>query len=217
MLKSFKFIATLILVMALRPVHANVVGADTQNFNPTNDGLDFVTVHSSETLTPGLLNLGVFLNYAVNTLPNYVDLTTQTRANFRDSLLSSDVNFALGLTPGWEAGISFPAVLNQSLNDDGNVLHGQFTQTGLTEFRVMTKLRFWGDQDKGIGSVFSVNFNAISDDPFLGSGAGPTYNAELVADTTLDKFALGANIGYRKRNPGSPLNVPIQPLQDQFN
>ena len=216
MLKQLGFIATLIFVMVLRPAHANVVGADTQNFNPTNDGLDFVTVHSSETLTPGLLNLGIFLNYAVNTLPNYVDLTTQTRANFRDSLLSSDVNFALGLMPGWEAGVSFPAVLNQSLNDDGNVLHGQFTQTGLTEFRVMTKLRFWGDQDKGIGAVFSANFNEIGDDPFLGAGAGPTYNAELVADTSLDKFALGANVGYRKRNPGSPLNVPIQPLQDQF-
>ena len=63
-------ILALILMTGAR-ARANVVGADTQNFNPTNDGLDFVTVHSSETLTPGVINFGFFINYAVNSLPNY--------------------------------------------------------------------------------------------------------------------------------------------------
>ena len=38
---------------------ANVIGNDTQNFNPTTNGLDFVTVQSSETLDPGIINFGL--------------------------------------------------------------------------------------------------------------------------------------------------------------
>ena len=79
---------------------ANVVGSDTQNFNPTTDGLDFVTVQSSETLEPGIFNLGLFINYAVNSLPNYEDVTTQTRTNFHDTLWSSDFNLGVGVFPG---------------------------------------------------------------------------------------------------------------------
>lgn len=208
----------LCLVAALSsPAFANVVGADTQNFNPTNDGLDFVTVHSSETLSPGLLNLGLFLNYAVNSLPNYQDATTQTRTNFRDSLLSSDVNFALGLTPGWEVGLSFPAVLRQTVDSDVNTFRGEYGSTGLTEVRAMTKARFFGDSSQGFGAVLSANFNQISNNPFLGSGAGPTFNFELVGDKSFGLFAVGANAGVRFRNPGTQLpGVPIDPLGNQF-
>lgn len=39
---------------------ANVVGVDTQNFNPITDGLDYVTVHSSKTLNPELLTSDYF-------------------------------------------------------------------------------------------------------------------------------------------------------------
>ena len=74
---------------------ANVVGSDIQNFNPTTNGLDFVTVQSSETLTPGIFNFGFFLNYAVNTMPNYVDVNTSSRTDFEDSLTSGDLNFGV--------------------------------------------------------------------------------------------------------------------------
>ena len=78
---SFVRLSLLLLsLVACMRAQANVVGADTQNFNPTNDGLDFVTVHSSKTLSPGLLNLGVFVNYAVNSLPNYEDTTTDRKS-----------------------------------------------------------------------------------------------------------------------------------------
>ena len=196
---------------------ANVVGADTQNFNPTNDGLDFVTVHSSETLTPGLLNLGFFLNYAVNSLPNYEDTSTQSRTNFRDSLLSGDLNFALGISRGFEVGMSFPFLLSQSVDSDTNTFRGEFAQNGLTELRFMAKTRFWGDHEKGVGAVVSANLNQIEDNPFLGEGAGPTYNFELVGDKTFGQFAVGLNVGYRLRDPGTQLaGVPIQPLDDQY-
>jgi len=211
--------AFLILVLGIfaTGARANVVGADTQNFNPTNDGLDFVTVHSSETLNPGLLNLGFFLNYAVNSLPNYEDTTTQTRTNFNDSLLSADFNFAIGLMKRWEAGFSFPFLINQTVDSDVNTFRGEFAQNGLTEARLMTKYQLWGDHDGGFAMVGSVNFNQIEDNPFLGDGAGPTYNIEAVADTTVGRFGMGVNAGYRIRNPGTKLaGVPVVPFDDEY-
>lgn len=196
---------------------ANVVGVDTQNFNPTNDGLDFVTVHSSETLKPGLINLGLFLNYAVNTLPNFEDTTTQTRTNFKDSLISADLNFAVGLASNWEVGLSAPMLLSQSVGSDIEAARGQFEQTGLTEIRAMTKWRLWGDESQGVALVASGNFNQIENNPFTGVNSGPTWNFEAAADTTMDRFALGVNLGYRFRSPGDPdPAVPIDPMRDQL-
>ncbi|MGE0526260.1 MAG: OmpA family protein [Bdellovibrionales bacterium] len=208
---------SLALLVSFEPARANVVGADTQNFNPTNDGLDFVTVQSSETLTPGLINLGFFLNFAVNSLPNYEDVTTQTRTDFSDSLLSADLNFAVGLTPGWEAGVSFPFLLHQSVDSELSSFGGEFAETGLTEYRLMTKVRFWGNNEGGVGAVASANLNQIEDNPFTGENAGPTYNFELVGDMTLGPVAVGANVGYRLRNPGDRIGaLPIEPFGDQY-
>jgi outer membrane protein OmpA-like peptidoglycan-associated protein len=81
----------------------------------------------------------------------------------------------------------------------------------------MTKYQFTGDHDGGFAGVASVNFNQIEDNPFLGDGAGPTYNLELVADQTFGKFAVGGNVGYRIRNPGTQLaNVPVRPFDDEY-
>src|SRR5580698_8410041 len=103
----------LILVLVCASVaQANVVGTDTQNFNTTTDGLDFVTVQSSETLKPGIFNLGLFFNYAVNTLP-YFEANPSNRSGYNDSLTSSDANIGVGILKNWDAGISFPAVLSQ--------------------------------------------------------------------------------------------------------
>jgi outer membrane protein OmpA-like peptidoglycan-associated protein len=198
---------------------ANVVGADTQNFNPTTDGLDFVTVHSSETLQPGIFNLGLFLNYAVNTLPNYIDQTTQRRTKFSDTLLSSDLNFGVGLGADWDAGASFPQVLAQHVDSD-NVPHGQFEQTGMTEVRLNSKYRLWGDQSGGFAMVGSANFNLISNNPYTGRSAGTTYNVEAAYDHTIGKVAVGGNLGYRFRDPGKPVvnsnNQFVEPLDDQY-
>lgn len=206
-----------IFVLLSPPAVANVVGADTQNFNPTNDGLDFVTVHSSETLTPGLLNIGFFLNYAVNSLPNYENTNTGSRTNFNDTLLSGDFNFAMGLMQGWEAGLSFPFLLKQTVNSELTTFRGEFASEGMTEIRLMTKARFAGDSEQGVGMVLSANFNQIQNNPFVGEGAGPTYNIELVGDKTFGRYAVGGNIGYRIRNPGTQIpGVPIQPYDDQY-
>lgn len=194
---------------------ANVVGADAQNFNPTSNGLDFVTVQSSETLEPGVFNIGLFLNHAVNSLP-YFESTPGNRLNFTDELTSFDFNAGVGLTENWDVGFSLPQVLKQQVSDSSGS-RGEFASTGVTEFRANTKYRFFGDNSGGVAVVASTNFNLIENNPFAGRNAGPTFNFELAADTTVRRWAIGGNIGYRARSKGSKIAGSIaDPLGNQW-
>ncbi|NRA64753.1 MAG: OmpA family protein [Pseudobacteriovorax sp.] len=211
-----KFKLALILALIHSPIYANVTGSDLQIFNATTNGLDFVTVHSSETLIPGIANLGLFGNYAVNTLPRYDESgATVARSNsVQDSVLASDFNFGLGLTRNIDMGISIPSVVYQDIKDEG--ARGEFGNTGVTEIRANVKYRFLGEADGGMAVVASINQNLTQNNPFTGSNPGPILNLELVGDILLYRTAFAVNIGYRKRNPGDPVeSFPIEPLQDQ--
>ena len=144
---------------------ANVVGADTQLFNTTTNGLDFVTVHSSETLQPGVFNFGFFINAAGNTLPNYENANNQSLSNLKDTLYSGDINLGVGISRGWDVGISFPQVYGQTVENDA--FRGEFESTGLTEVRLNTKVRLFGDQSGGIAVVGSINFNQIENNTII--------------------------------------------------
>ncbi len=216
MKKSFAILVITGLLLSPK-AKANVVGIDAQNFNPTSNGLDFVTVQSSETLEPGIINLGLFFNYAINTLPNYENTTTQTRTEPTDELISMDISIGLGLTKNWDVGFTIPQVLAQTVDDNSSVFRGRFGNTGVTEYRVNTKYRFFGDSKGGLATILSVNWFAIENYPFTGTDPGPTINAELAYDFTVGDFNLGVNVGYRFRNPGEPIpNIPVQPYPDEF-
>lgn len=217
---TFRIVLNAVLVLGLglfqlRNASANVIGTDTQNFNPTTSGLDFVTVQSSETLKPGIINVGLFLNHAVNSLP-YFDQTTGSRLVFADSLTSFDFNAGVGLTKDWDVGFSLPQVLRQSVEDTTGS-RGEFAATGMTEARLNTKYRISGDADGGIAAIISTNFNLIKNNPYSGAGAGPTYNLEVAADTTVGRFALGGNAGFRLRSKGTKISGSIaDPLGNQI-
>ncbi len=196
---------------------ANVVGVGAQNFNPTSNGIDFVTVQSSETLEPGIMNLGLFFNYAVNTLPNYQNITTQRRDEPKDQLISMDTSIGLGLTKNWDIGFTVPQVLSQKVDENSTVFRGQFENTGITEYRINTKYRFFGDAQGGLATIVSMNYYAIDNYPFTGIDPGPTFNFELAYDFTYEKFNIGTNIGYRLRNQGTPVaGVPVDPYPNEF-
>lgn len=217
-MKSIQVLITFLISLTVCiQVKANVVGADTQNFNPLTSGLDFVTVHSSETLQPGVFNFGMFLNYAVNSLPNYEDIQTGSRTEFSDALLSADLNFGVGLMRNWDVGMSVPILLSQDVDSEVNAFRGEFASTGLTEYRFNTKIRFFGERDHGIGAVFTLNLPQTENSPFTGDGAGPIYTAELVGDMTYENIAFAINGGYRFREPGTQIaGVPVEPLDDQL-
>lgn len=208
-------LSSLALTITAIEAKANIVGGDAQNFNPTTNGLDFVTVQSSETLNPGIINLGLFVNHAVNSLP-YFDQPSGNRLNFTDSLTSFDFNAGMGLTKNWDVGFSLPQVLKQSV-DDTTGARGEFASTGITEVRLNTKFRFFGDETGGVATVLSTNFNMIDNNPYAGQNPGPTTNVELVADTTVHLFAVAGNIGYRMRSKGTKIPGSIaDPLGNQF-
>lgn len=204
-----------LLCLSYENSSANVVGSDVQNFNPTTSGLDFVTVQSSETLKPGVFNIGSFLNYAVNTLP-YYDNAPQGRTQYNDSVLGADLNLGVGILNNWDAGISFPFILSQEVKNTSGY-RGDFSKTGNTEVRLNTKYRVWGEDSYGVALVGSANFNRVEDNPYAGSGAGPTYNLEVAGDTTVNKTAYGINLGYRWRSPGSrTTNSFVEPFKNQI-
>lgn len=195
---------------------ANVLGVDTQNFNPITDGLDFVTVHSSKTLDPGVVNFGFFLNYAVNSLPNYENISNQSRTDIVDTLFSSDFNFGVGLTRIWDAGFSLPQVHQQTV--DSEIFRGQFETAGITELRFNTKVRVLGDSESGgMAMAASMNLNRIEDNPFAGQNPNPTFNYELVLDKSDGEASYSLNLGYRLRSPGDPIpGVPVLPFGNQY-
>lgn len=213
------FIFVALFQFLISAASANVIGTEYQNFNPTYSGLDFTTVQSSETLKPCLCNVGLFFNYAKNTL-TYSDSYYQTNTDLKgiranDYLVGADLNFGFGITQNWDIGVSLPFVVTAKNEDPYGVSY--FDTFGLTEVRPATKVRFYGDDDGGLAAVLSANFNTIDNNPFSGQTPGATINLEIVGDTTTEGgLKLGWNLGYRKRNPGKQITDPVTGLPPPF-
>jgi outer membrane protein OmpA-like peptidoglycan-associated protein len=209
----YNFFCFLLLLGSIS--QANIVGSDLQNFAPITSGLDFVTVQSANTLEPGVINVGAFLNYAVNTLPYFAGTNTQPKTIFNDSLLGVDFNLGMGLMRGWDIGVSMPSVVSQTVNSDQP--HGQFEQVGVVEVRPNTKVRLLGNTETGLAAVLSMTLPMVQSSPFTGKENNPIYNLELAAHTTYEKVVLGINGGYRFRTPGTPIaSQGISPFGDQY-
>jgi outer membrane protein OmpA-like peptidoglycan-associated protein len=211
-----KMLVFLALIWNLNSAQANVVGNGAQNFNTITSGLDFVTVQSSETLKPGIVNFGLFFNYAINSLP-YFDDVVQGRVNFTDTLLGADFNIGLGVLKDLEVGLSFPYIVAQSVAAS-QVFHGEFSRVGNTEVRASSKYRIFGQDDGGLAVIGSVDFNRTVNNPYVGTGGGPAYNLEIAYDRMLNpKMAWAINIGHRWMMPGVQITgSPIVPLKNQF-
>lgn len=198
---------------------ANVGGSDLQNFNPTPNGLDFITVHSSKTLEPGQFNLGSVLTYTTNSLaystfsfaPN-----NQTFAEPNDRLLYSDLHLAIGLLKGWELGASAGFINSQQI-DQSNFLFS-YGDTGINDIRLHTKARLYQQDNLGFAFMASIDFDQIKNNPFVGDNPGPTINFEAAADLQLSSDILWAvNFGYRLRQAGTIIpNTGVIPLSDQW-
>lgn len=208
-------VATFLVLIGVQ-AYANVVGTDAQNFNAITSGLDFVTVQSSETLEPGIFNVGFFLNLGVNTLPIF-GTSQGNRTKFKDEVLGADINIGYGLKENWDVGISFPQLWYQKIEDSDDY-RGFYEGYGNTEIRANTKYRFFGDQDYGFAAILSAGFNRIVNNPYTGQNPGPTINLEFAYDKKINGVAYGANIGYRSRNPGTPITAValIEPVADQL-
>jgi len=206
----FSFIST---------ANANVLGTHLQNFNPTSDGMCFVTVHCTQTLEPGVVSLGVFGNYAINSMPffrNPLVPSTQTLSEPNDKTFSIDYSIAMGIMKNWDIGASFPTVAHQDV--ENSVQLGTFEETGLTEWKLNTKYKFIDMEKWAAAAVASVNFDRITNNAFSGADSGPTINVEAVFDYRISDILLwGFNMGYRFRDAGTAIaGTGVSPIGDQF-
>jgi outer membrane protein OmpA-like peptidoglycan-associated protein len=194
---------------------ANVVGGDLQNFNAVPGGIDYVTVQSSETLEPGILNLSLMANHAVNSLPYYNDPATQTRVRDNDTLTTVDFGFGLGLTDSVEAGFAAQDVVAQTASQV--TAHSQFTALGVTNYRFYGKLHLVGTPDLGAAVIASAVFNRVENDPFVGEGGSPVGIVELAGSGKFDDISMAVNVGYRFRKKGDQIPGDIiEPMGDQY-
>jgi outer membrane protein OmpA-like peptidoglycan-associated protein len=216
MIKSFLFLAFL-----SSPTFANIIGSDAQSFAPVADGLDFMTVHSGRVLERGHLNFGFFINHAINTLPYYTVIsggTTQSRAHFNDSLTGTDFNMALGIAKNLSFGLSLPFIMNQQIKDGGRT--GRYDKNGLAEIRPHLKwnmLRSKSEHSEHyLSAHLSTNINMIENNPYVGSGGGPSINVELIYSGKSEGWSWATNIGYRFRQRGTAIaSSGITPIPDQ--
>src|SRR3954462_6219419 len=117
---GIKLLSALGVLLLPASAFANICGTDYQNFNPTTNGLDFVTVQSSETLKPCIINMGLFFNYAANSLtygPS-INPTFRQGQQANDRVLGADLSLGVGLSERWDVGVSMPFVLSQQVSDD---------------------------------------------------------------------------------------------------
>ncbi len=205
------YVATTLLTS---PVYANEVGNDAQHFNPTPGRNDFVTVHSASTLPQSRFNLGLYLNHGINTLP-YENPDSQNRIKINDAVTGLDLLAAVGVHDRLELGVAVPFVVYQKVREDDT--RGEFAKKGNTEVRPVIKWAFYRGDLSSLAMITSVNINRLVDDPSTGGTRGPTLNLEFAYSINLDPVILGANIGYRRRNPGQRIEGSlIEPTSDRI-
>lgn len=205
--------AGLILVLGVS-ANANIIGNDTDNFNPSPSALDFVTVHGSQTLTPGLLSFSIFANRARNTLPSTVD-QTGARIDPDDVVTFMDVGLAYGISSNFEMGFVLSTLLAQEV--DHSVPGAQFAATGLNDIRILSKYRFLHNEPVGAAAILSMDMNQARNNPFSGRDSGPTVNLEGALDYEWQKILFAVNAGYRIRSRGAPISGALyRPLPDQY-
>jgi len=216
---KFKIIASVWFFLLSTATLANIGGTDLQNFNPTTNGLDFVTVHSAQTLKSGQINIGAFSNYVTNSLP-YSTLSagvnTQSFGNPNDQILYSNLNFAIGLIEGWDLGLATGFTNLQNI-ETPNFLFS-YGDMGFNEVRINSKLRVFKDNTFGLAVVAGMDFEQIKNNPFMGDNAGPSFHFEGVFDMRiLPELLWAINLGYRLRQPGAGIpNTGVTPLSDQI-
>lgn len=194
-------ILPVVLFLYLIQVKANVLGTDAQTFNPTANGLSFVTVQSSQVLSPQIINLGLFANGASNTLSYLQEAQSQTLFNSRDRIYSLDLNAGMGIGSGWELSLHSPYLLGRE--NEGCQSCVFFKDPGFTETRLGIKNGNYQWAQWGFSWMLSFNVNRIENNPYAGQGSGPTTNVEFFFDRSFGKFNFAFNFGHRWRQIGS--------------
>jgi outer membrane protein OmpA-like peptidoglycan-associated protein len=199
---------------------ANIVGSDLQNFVPAPSSMDGVTVNNALTLGQGRFGLGLFIDYATNTLPYFKEEDGSTRdreKEFNDSVTTLDLQAAYGLTNWWDISVAAPFIIGQEEGVDGEP-RGYYGRKGLVGYRVGTKLRVLELGPFALGVVGNAVYNRVQDNPYSET-RWPSTSLELATSLNMGRWLLTANAGYRWRQgePGDTIRetLPVERFGDQ--
>ena len=168
---SMKHLVFFLCVLFGSLASANIVGSDLENFNPTTDGLGYITVDAAETLPQGRFNFGAFLDYTYNVLPLFdVD---SSDAEPDDRILTSNIHLAYGLVDWWTLGVSITTLQDASTNAAS--FAAQFSNSGDEAIRLSSKFRLIRKKSSALTALLGVNFNQINNNPYLGVDPGPSF------------------------------------------
>ena len=200
---------------------SNVRGTDIQNFNPTYNGLDFVTVHSGATLKPYELNVGWFVNYATNSLPYSTISTNPNPQKFgdpNDSHIYSNFQIGIGILSNWDFGLSIGSVMSEKIDGRADDFAFYYEEEGLNDILLSSKIRFFENKTFRLALVGGIDFDQIERNPFSGQDPGPAVSFEFVGDVQIKPdLLLAVNVGYRLRDKGLQIsNSGIIPMTDQI-
>jgi outer membrane protein OmpA-like peptidoglycan-associated protein len=210
-----KQVFTIVVLFLASTLLANVNGVDTQLFKPTTNGLDFITVHSTQTLPPFTFNTGLFVNSSFNSLVPTAD--KQNYYSDEDILFSSDLNFGYGIIKNLEMGMNAPAVITHYSNPDSPGLY--FEENGLLEIAINAKYAIIPRTKRrnfGLAVIPSFNYPLVKDPYFIGVDGNPIFNFEVATDYKYDKVIFGLNMGYRLRFPGEDSQGNLELIDDQM-
>lgn len=193
------FYYLLIFLFSSQASLANLIGSAAQNFNPDYGERNYITVHSTDTVSKYHLNVSLFADYSRKTLPVY---TSFNGADIGDSAIYTSFGLGFGLTDNWDIGLNLPYILNQQV--ENSVAQGSFVKTGLTEIRFGTKYKLKDIKD-GLGIAFlaSLGINKTLESPFAGIDPDPSITLEIAVDKQINKLRLAGNLGYRILSPGA--------------
>ncbi len=199
---------------------ANIVGSDLQNFVPAPSSVDGVTVNNALTLGQGRLGLGLFVDYATNTLPYFKEDDGSTRdreKDYNDAVTTLDLQAVYGLTNWWDISVGAPFLIGQDEGEDDEP-HGFYDRKGLIGYRVGTKLRVLEFGPFALGVVGNAVYNRVQDNPYSET-RWPSTSLELTSSLNMGRFLLTANAGYRWRQgqPGDTIRetLPVERFGDQ--
>lgn len=203
----------LLQVLALK-ASANVLG-NMQTFAPNPDSMIFQNIHSSQTLEKNYFNVGFFAAYVRNELSVYDNLTNPRFVEYKDKATTFDLVFAWGITRYLELTYSMPGYFSQS--PDSGQLQQNYISSGINGHRIGFKYNLSKDPTGGFAVAGSADLTQTEDNPYIGNNVAPIWNAELIWDKRDQSSGYGFNLGYRKRDPGSPVaNAYFLPVSDQL-
>ena len=221
--------SSIFLFIIEKELYGLSVGNDFLRFNPSPSAYDFISVESSFTTQSRLVIVSSLVEQATSVLPVTIQSGIDTKKS-QDQLIVVHNGIAWGITSNLEGYIRAPVIID-SFSKAHPSNKGKLSPQGLSYIGLGGKYRIdkWGAFESALGMELGTDLMDNNPyigtvDPLFGSFAFPIVtNIYLAIIQDHKPILVGANIGYRYRTVGEPIDdstldtIPIYPNPHTFN